>query len=58
MIEYARIDTHYLIHIYHKMKDELIDKGNDQNNLLIAVYSQSNALCKFKIKSLDQHNFN
>ncbi len=46
MIEYARMDTHYLIDIYNIMKDALIDKGNEQNNLLNATYSQSNALCK------------
>ena len=46
MIEYARMDTHYLIEIFHRMKDALIDKGNEQNNLLKAVYNQSSDLCK------------
>jgi len=26
MIEYARKDTHYLIEIYHSLKQELFDK--------------------------------
>ena len=47
MIDYARCDTHYLMDIYHCMKDELLDRGNDQKNLLHAVYTQSNSLCKF-----------
>jgi hypothetical protein len=33
--------------IYHCMKDELLDRGNDQKNLLHAVYTQSSSLCKF-----------
>jgi len=47
MIEYARTDTHYLMYIYHRMKKELLDKGNDQKNLLRAVYEQSNDLCEW-----------
>ena len=46
MVDYARTDTHYLIYIYNRMKDELLDKGNDQKNLLKAAYDHSNDLCK------------
>ena len=49
MIEYARSDTHHLMDIYHCMKEELLDKGNEQKNLLQAAYSQSNTLCKCKL---------
>jgi hypothetical protein len=29
------------------MKDELLEKGNDQKNLLKAAYDHSNDLCKY-----------
>ncbi|KAL3318939.1 Exosome component 10 [Cichlidogyrus casuarinus] len=36
LIEYARVDTHYLLHIASAMKDEL-----EQNNLLFSVLNRS-----------------
>lgn len=41
MIKYAREDTHYLLYIYDLMKNELIARGNEQNNLLLAVLNNS-----------------
>ena len=46
MLQYARSDTRYLIKIYHLMKNALIEKGNENKNLLHSVYDQSNDLCK------------
>ncbi len=46
MVRYARMDTRYLITIYHAMKDRLIDAGNETNNLLRATLDASNDLCK------------
>ena len=46
MLHYARSDTRYLIKIYHLMKNALIEKGNENKNLLHSVYDQSNDLCK------------
>ena len=46
MLQYARSDTRYLIKVYHLMKNALIEKGNENNNLLHSVYDQSNELCK------------
>lgn len=43
---YAREDTHYLIYIYHMMKNELLDKANGQNNLLLSVIHNSANICK------------
>ncbi|XP_063965513.1 exosome complex component 10-like [Lytechinus pictus] len=45
MLHYAREDTHYLLYIYHMMKNELIKRGNDQKNLLRAVLDQSKRIC-------------
>eukprot|EP00088_Acartia_fossae_P033021 TRINITY_DN3379_c0_g1_i1.p1 TRINITY_DN3379_c0_g1~~TRINITY_DN3379_c0_g1_i1.p1 ORF type:complete len:868 (-),score=234.75 TRINITY_DN3379_c0_g1_i1:296-2899(-) len=45
MVYYARQDTRYLIYLYHKLKGELLDKGNDQKNLLLSAYQQSNIIC-------------
>ncbi|KAJ8973492.1 hypothetical protein NQ317_018765, partial [Molorchus minor] len=43
---YAREDTHYLIYIYHMLKNELIDKANGQNNVLLSVIKCSTETCK------------
>ena len=29
MINYARADTHYMLYIYRRMKNELLDKGDE-----------------------------
>lgn len=41
MLEYARQDTHFLIYIYENLRNELIENGNQHNNLLLSVYDQS-----------------
>ncbi|KAJ8021610.1 Exosome component 10 [Holothuria leucospilota] len=41
---YAREDTHYLLYIYNKMKEELINLGNEQKNLLKSVFERSKAI--------------
>lgn len=46
MITYARMDTHYLIDIYHELKTSLIDQSNETLNLIQSVYNQSNDLAK------------
>ncbi|XP_053624536.1 exosome complex component 10 homolog [Plodia interpunctella] len=42
LIEYARMDTHYLIYIWHMMKAELLQGGD---HLLLAVFEQSRQIC-------------
>ncbi|KAG0711668.1 Exosome component 10 [Chionoecetes opilio] len=44
-IDYARQDSHYLLYIYDLMRNELIEKGNQLNNLITAVYQRSVDLC-------------
>ncbi|GAB6019100.1 Exosome component 10 [Chamberlinius hualienensis] len=46
MVKYAREDTHYLLHIYDRMKNELIAKGNQGNNLLLSVFQRSKVICE------------
>lgn len=46
MINYARDDTHYLLYIYDCMKNELLDKGNLEKNLLLSVYQRSKLVCQ------------
>lgn len=41
---YAREDTHYLLYIYNKMKEDLINLGNNQKNLLKAVFQRSKTI--------------
>ncbi|ERL91492.1 hypothetical protein D910_08822, partial [Dendroctonus ponderosae] len=50
---YAREDTHYLIFIYQKMRNELLQKANGNSNLLKAVIDQSTTLCKKPILKED-----
>lgn len=44
MIKYAREDTHYLIHVYERLKQDLKTKGNG-DNLLKAVWQNSRLIC-------------
>ncbi|XP_069106057.1 exosome complex component 10-like [Argopecten irradians] len=45
LISYAREDTHYLLYLYDKMKNELIERGNEQKNLLTSVFNRSKDIC-------------
>jgi len=45
MIVYARQDTHYLLYITDCIRNESIIKGNENNNLLVAILSRSRDLC-------------
>lgn len=45
LVNYARADTHSLLFIYDKMRNQLIERGNETNNLLRSVYSRSSAIC-------------
>lgn len=45
MVLYAREDTHYLLYIYERLRNELIAKGNEHNNLLESVYKRSKDIC-------------
>ncbi|CAG7729562.1 unnamed protein product [Allacma fusca] len=46
MLEYARKDTHYLLHIYDLLKNKLIEEGKQfACNLLYDVYDQSRQTC-------------
>jgi len=44
-MKYAREDTHYLLYIYDKLKNDLIDADNGQTNLISTVISRSTLLC-------------
>ncbi|KAJ3274992.1 Exosome component 10 [Terramyces sp. JEL0728] len=41
MIHYARTDTHYLLYIYDKMRNELLARGNENSNLIKAALERS-----------------
>lgn len=45
MVRYAREDTHYLLHIYARLVNELIVHGNTNCNLLKAVWMRSRDIC-------------
>ncbi|MDP2439710.1 MAG: HRDC domain-containing protein [archaeon] len=48
MINYARMDTHYLILLYIKLKNELIVRGNETLNLLRSTLLRSKELTKLR----------
>jgi len=45
MITYARQDTHYLLYICDCLRNESINRGNENNNLLLAILSRSRDVC-------------
>ena len=45
MIKYAREDTHYLLYIYDRMRNELLRRGNKNDNLITTVLDRSRNLC-------------
>lgn len=42
---YARMDTHYLLYIWRKMKEELLEANAGQPRLLLSVFEQSRQIC-------------
>lgn len=44
-MKYAREDTHYLLYIYDCLRNELITRGNQSNNMILAVLNRSRELC-------------
>lgn len=45
LLKYAREDTHYLLYVYDCVRNQLLDRGNELSNLIVAVYSKSTHLC-------------
>lgn len=45
MVRYAREDTHYLLYVYDRLRNELVSKGNENNNLIQSVYKRSKDIC-------------
>ncbi|OCT70254.1 hypothetical protein XELAEV_18037175mg [Xenopus laevis] len=49
-VAYARVDTHYLLYIYDKMRIALLDAANGQQNLLQLVWQRSKDICLKKFR--------
>ena len=45
MAAYARDDTHYLLYIYDRMRNELIRRGDESNHMLRGVLDKSQEVC-------------
>ncbi|KAM3969051.1 exosome component Rrp6 [Aphomia sociella] len=45
LIEYARLDTHYLLYVWRQMKRELLEAAAGQPQLLLSVFEQSRQIC-------------
>ncbi|KAI8904437.1 ribonuclease H-like domain-containing protein [Gorgonomyces haynaldii] len=48
MMTYAQTDTHYLLYIYDRMRNELIDKSNPETLNLVHVQHERSALTSLK----------
>ncbi|XP_075990804.1 exosome component Rrp6 [Anticarsia gemmatalis] len=46
LIQYARMDTHYLLYIWKQMKAELLSNAGSQHHLLLSVFEHSRQLCE------------
>lgn len=45
LIDYARMDTHYLLYIWRQMKHDLLQAAAEQPQLLLSVFEQSRQVC-------------
>lgn len=45
MVHYAREDSHYLLYIFDRMRNELLRRGNRQHNLLRSTLARSRDVC-------------
>lgn len=45
MLQYARCDTHFLLYIYRKLKQELLNTSDQTGNLLRVVMERSQQMC-------------
>ncbi|KJE91581.1 exosome component 10 protein [Capsaspora owczarzaki ATCC 30864] len=45
MLQYAREDTHYLLYIYDRLRNELVSRSNESSNLLRVAYAKSRDVC-------------
>uniref|UniRef100_A0A0K8US75 Exosome complex component 10 homolog n=1 Tax=Bactrocera latifrons TaxID=174628 RepID=A0A0K8US75_BACLA len=46
LVSYARQDTHYLLYIFDRLTNDLLDAGNQHSNLLRNIYQRSTEICK------------
>ena len=46
MMKYAREDTHYLLYIYDRMRNQLLERGNSACNLALSVFRRSVTICE------------
>ena len=44
-VRYARTDTHYLLYIYDRMKNDLLERVLGHKNLLMSVFAASKLIC-------------
>eukprot|EP00041_Stephanoeca_diplocostata_P042704 m.11373 g.11373 ORF g.11373 m.11373 type:complete len:773 (+) comp8531_c0_seq2:158-2476(+) len=59
MAYYAQEDTHYLLYLYDVLRNQLIAHGNQQANLLRAVWMRSRDIClqKYEIAVFDPEGY-
>ncbi|KRX55448.1 Exosome component 10, partial [Trichinella sp. T9] len=45
MLAYARSDSHYLLYCWDVLRNQLLDRGNEYNDLMMIVLKRSNDTC-------------
>ncbi len=45
MVKYAREDTHYLLYVYDRMRNELVRRNEEGDHFLSAVLERSKGVC-------------
>uniref|UniRef100_A0A8D8QYF5 Exosome complex component 10 homolog n=1 Tax=Cacopsylla melanoneura TaxID=428564 RepID=A0A8D8QYF5_9HEMI len=45
---YARSDTHYLLYVYDRMKQDLVEAARGKQNLVMSTFNNSRNVCKYK----------
>lgn len=53
MLNYARMDTHYLLHIYGRLRDELLERGGAASVLSVFQQSTRSALALYRPEASD-----
>lgn len=59
LVKYAREDSHHLLYIYDIMKNELLNRGNENKNLLLSVLDNSRNVCSkvYKKPLFDEESY-
>jgi exosome complex exonuclease RRP6 len=56
-LRYAREDTHYLLYIYDRLRNQLLDAKEQDSELLRTIYVKSKIICQKVMKDTHVNMF-